>query len=113
MKTYGVVDVCGIDIYFLIPALDGEEWSASRPCCLTPGETALGTHWIGGWVGPTAVRNAVEKRKFLTLPGLELRTPGRPVRNQSIYRQRYSGSPIYRYIYVPCNIYVYKIYTKE
>jgi hypothetical protein len=31
----------------------------------------------------------VEKRKFLTLPGLELRTLGR---RQSLYRLRYSGT---------------------
>jgi hypothetical protein len=33
----------------------------------------------------------VEWRKFLTLPGLELRPLGRPVRSQSIYRLRYPG----------------------
>jgi hypothetical protein len=34
----------------------------------------------------------VEKRKFLTLPGLGLRPLGRPVRSQSLYRLRYSNS---------------------
>jgi hypothetical protein len=34
----------------------------------------------------------VEKKKFLTLPGLELRPLGRPARSQSLYRQRYPGS---------------------
>jgi hypothetical protein len=34
--------------------LDGGEWSASRPCRSTLGESALGTHWLGGWVGTTA-----------------------------------------------------------
>jgi hypothetical protein len=34
----------------------------------------------------------VGKRKFLTLPGLELRLLGRPARNQSLYRLRRSGS---------------------
>jgi hypothetical protein len=33
--------------------------------------------------------NDVEKRKFLTLPGLELRLLGRPARNQSLYRLRH------------------------
>jgi hypothetical protein len=28
--------------------------SASDFCCFTPGERAPATHWIGGWVGPTA-----------------------------------------------------------
>jgi hypothetical protein len=32
------------------------------------------------------------KRKFLTLPGLELRLFGRSARSQSLYRLRYPGS---------------------
>jgi hypothetical protein len=43
---------------------NGGEWSASRPGYFTPRERALGTHWIGGWVGPRAVLNAVVKRKI-------------------------------------------------
>jgi hypothetical protein len=42
------------------------------PAAFTPGERARGTHWIGSWVGPRAGLD-VEKRKFLTLPGLEFR----------------------------------------
>jgi hypothetical protein len=34
----------------------------------------------------------VEKRKFLNLPGLELRPLGRPARSQSLYRLSYPGS---------------------
>jgi hypothetical protein len=34
----------------------------------------------------------VEKRKFLLLPGLELRLLGRPAHRQSLYRMRYPGS---------------------
>jgi hypothetical protein len=37
-------------------ALDGGAWSASRPGHFTPRERAPGTHWIGGWVDPRAVR---------------------------------------------------------
>jgi hypothetical protein len=48
----------------LTSALDGSEWSASRPGRFTPRETAPGTHWIGGWVGPRAVLDAVVKRKI-------------------------------------------------
>jgi hypothetical protein len=33
-----------------------------------------------------------QKRKFLTLPGLELQLLGRPARSQSLYRLRYPGS---------------------
>jgi hypothetical protein len=47
---------------FLTSALDGGEWSASRPCCFTPGERAPGTHWIGGWVGPRAGLDSMKKR---------------------------------------------------
>jgi hypothetical protein len=48
----------------LISALDGGGWSASRLCRFTPKETATGTHWIGGWVGPRAVLDAVVRRKI-------------------------------------------------
>jgi hypothetical protein len=34
-----------------------------------------GTHWIGGWVDLRAGLDDLEKRKFLTLPGLELTIP--------------------------------------
>jgi hypothetical protein len=48
----------------LILALDGGEWSASRPGRFNPSERAPGTHWIGGWVGPRAVLDVVVKRKI-------------------------------------------------
>jgi hypothetical protein len=92
MKAYGGVDI-KIHI-FLTSALAEGEWSASRPCRYTPEERALGTHWRGGWVGPRAGLEDVEKRKFLTLPGLEFRPLDRPARSQSLYRLRY----IYIYI---------------
>jgi hypothetical protein len=66
---------------FLTSALAGGEWSASCPGHFTPEEEAPGTHWIGGWVDPRAGLNAVENRKFLTLPGLELQPLGRPTRS--------------------------------
>jgi hypothetical protein len=87
MKAYG-----GVDVYthvFLTSTLVGGEWSASLPGRFTLGETASGTHWIGDWVDPTAGLEEIEKWKFLTLPGLELRTLGRPARSQSLYRLRY------------------------
>jgi hypothetical protein len=46
-----------------------------------PGRFTPGTHWIGGWVDPRAGMDNVEKRKFLTLPGLELRPLGHPARS--------------------------------
>jgi hypothetical protein len=63
---------------FLTLALPGGEWSASRPGRFSPGERAPGTHWIGGWVNPRTRLHDVKKRKFLTVPGLELRPLGRP-----------------------------------
>jgi hypothetical protein len=61
MKTYEGVDVYIDD--FLTPALVGDEWSPSSSGRFTPGEIALGTHWngIGGWVGPRACLDALEK----------------------------------------------------
>jgi hypothetical protein len=79
MKTYGEME-----------ALDRGEWSASRLARFTPRERALGTHWLEGWVDHRAGLDDVEKRKFLTLPGLDLRPLGRP------YRLRYPGSNVYR-----------------
>jgi hypothetical protein len=84
MKAYGGVNV---QIYiFLTSALAGGEWSASRPGRITPDERVPGTHWLGGWVGPRAGVDDVDKRKFLSLPGLELRPLGRPACSQSLYR---------------------------
>jgi hypothetical protein len=48
----------------LTSALDGSEWSASRPSRFTPRERATGTHWIRGWVGLRIVLDAVVKRKI-------------------------------------------------
>jgi hypothetical protein len=50
--------------HILTTALDGGEWSASRPGRFTPREEDPVTHWIGGWVGPRAVLDAVVKRKI-------------------------------------------------
>jgi hypothetical protein len=52
----------------LTSALAGGERSASRPGCSTPEARAPGTRWIG-----VADLDDLEKIKFLTLPGLELR----------------------------------------
>jgi hypothetical protein len=61
------------------------------PAALPPGKEPPGAHWIGGWVDLRAGLDDLEKRKFLALPGLELRPLGRPVRSQSLYRLRYPG----------------------
>jgi hypothetical protein len=47
-------------------------WAVSfTPWSLYPRGRAPGTHWIGGWVDPRAELDDVEKKKFLTLPGLQ------------------------------------------
>jgi len=66
----------------LTTALDGGEWSDSRPGCFIPRERAAGTHWIGGWVGPRAGVDAVSKRKIPS-PRQE---SNRPARSQLLYR---------------------------
>jgi hypothetical protein len=73
MKAVGGVDVQSH--IFLTSALAGGEWSASGLGRFTPGERDPGTHWIGGCVGPSTGLYGVEKRKFLTLPGLGTPTP--------------------------------------
>jgi hypothetical protein len=66
---------------FLTSAPPGGEWSASRPGRFVPG-----TQWIGGWVSLRAGLDDLEKRKFFTLPGLQLGSLSRLARSQSLYR---------------------------
>jgi hypothetical protein len=73
---------CGHESAGLGPRIDwAGEWSTSGPGRFTHGERAPGTHWIGGWVDLRAGLDDLEKRKFLSLPGLELRPLGRPARS--------------------------------
>jgi hypothetical protein len=90
VKTYGVVGVQ--TRVFFTSVLDVGEWAASRPGRITPGKRAPGAHWSEGWVGPRAGLADMEKRKFLTLTGLELRPLGRPAYSQSLYRLSYHSS---------------------
>jgi hypothetical protein len=46
-------------MHSLTSAVDGGEWSPSCPGRFTPRERAAGIHWIGGWVGPTAILDTV------------------------------------------------------
>jgi len=48
----------------LTSALNGGEWSASRPGHFTSREKAPGTHWLGGLVVPRTILDAVVKRKI-------------------------------------------------
>jgi hypothetical protein len=79
MKTYA-----GVDVYvhvFLTSALVRDDWSASRLGRFTVRERAPGIRCIGMWMSPRAWLDDVEKRKFLTLPGLEVGPLGRPARS--------------------------------
>jgi hypothetical protein len=50
----------GIILSLLTSALDGGDWLLSRPGNFTPRERAIGTHRIGGWVGPRVGLDAAE-----------------------------------------------------
>jgi hypothetical protein len=63
MKAYWGEGWMYSSMHSLTLALDGGEWSASRPGRFIPREGAPGTHWIGGWVDHRAVSDAVVKRK--------------------------------------------------
>jgi hypothetical protein len=80
----------GLDIQihvFLISAPVGGEWSASRPCRLMSGESSR-YPLDRRSVYPRPVLDDIEKLKFLTLWGLELRPLGHPACSQSLYRLR-------------------------
>jgi hypothetical protein len=84
MKAYVRVDIY---IHIFVTSVVGGEWSASCSHRFT-----AGTHWIGGWVGPRAGLDDVEKRKFFTLSGLELQPLSCPAYSWSLYQLRYPGS---------------------
>jgi hypothetical protein len=59
---------------FLTSATDESEWSTSRVGRFNPAKKKKpGTHWIGGWIGPTASLDG------LAMPGFE--PPDCPVRS--------------------------------
>jgi hypothetical protein len=70
MKAYWGVEV---QVHaFLTSALDGGEWSTSRPRRFTPRERAPGTHGIAGWVGSRRQSERCgEENNSQPLPGLE------------------------------------------
>jgi hypothetical protein len=46
-------------MHYLASALDGGEWSASRPGRFTPKEKAPYIHCIGGWMSPRTIMDVV------------------------------------------------------
>jgi hypothetical protein len=78
---------------------------------LYPRHRAPGTQWIGACDGLRAAMDIVEKRKSLTLPGLELRLLGHPAsrrRSHSLYRLLCPGCFIILCIYI--YIYLYNVF---
>jgi hypothetical protein len=54
-----------------------------------------GTHWIGGWVGlRTSLGTQARGKLFLPLPGIKLRSPGRPVCSKILYCLSYPTSSV-------------------
>jgi hypothetical protein len=67
-----------------------ESGQLHAPAALPPGkEPSPGIHWVGGLVGPRAGLNTMEKRKILTLAGID---PCGPARSTSLYELSYPGS---------------------
>jgi hypothetical protein len=83
MKTWGSG---GIAPSFETPALDRGQWSTSRSGRFAPGERAVRTHRIGGWMVSRIGLHVVERRKILLLPGLEL-----GARSLSLYHHVWKG----------------------
>jgi hypothetical protein len=55
------------------------------PAALYTREMTLGTHCTGDWVGPRAgLDTEVRGKILLPLSGIESRSPGRPVRSQTL-----------------------------
>jgi hypothetical protein len=79
---------------FTTSALDGGEWSVSRPGrALRPGiGSPVPTVQEAGWAPEPIWTQSLEP-----LPGIEPRSPGRPLRSQTLYWLSYPGS--YWYIY--------------
>jgi hypothetical protein len=74
-------------LYYLFASFKrNKKWKGSASIS---GERAPSTHWKGGWVGPRTSLDDVEKRKFLTLPGLELRPLQCPACSKSLYQLQF------------------------
>jgi len=65
----------------LTSALDGGEWSASRPSRFILRVRAPGPHWIGDWMGPITGLDAVAKRKSTIIVPCRGLNPCRPARS--------------------------------
>jgi hypothetical protein len=88
----------------LTSALDGGEWSASRPGRYTPEESALDDHCTVSCVGSTAGLNAEKKR--ISWPCRELNSgrPSRSYTNRGIPFPHYGEAKLkYRTFLIKCD----------
>jgi hypothetical protein len=74
---------------FLTSALDGGEWSASRPDRALSRERTPGAHCTGGWVGLRAGLDTEARGKILC--PCRGSNPDRPVRSQTLFWLSYSS----------------------
>jgi hypothetical protein len=88
MKTYGGVEVWLHHSWLRHSMEASGQLHASA--ALPSGERYPGTHWTGGWVGPTAGLDTVEWRE-ISYPCRES-NPSRPPRSPSLHGLSYSGS---------------------
>jgi hypothetical protein len=76
---------------FMNSALDGGEWSASRPGrALPPGKGPL--YPLYRRLGGPSVDTEARGKILLPLSGIESRSSGRPVRSQTLYCLSYPDS---------------------
>jgi hypothetical protein len=83
LKPYAMKMYRGVDVQihiFLTSALTEVSGQLHAPTALprvkgTTGERVPGTHWLGGWVGPRAGLDDVEKRKILDPTRIQTPTP--------------------------------------
>jgi hypothetical protein len=80
---------------FLTSALDGVSGQRHALAALCPGERTAVTHCAGGWVGLRAGLDTEVRGKIpCPMQGIEHRSPGRPVRSQTLYWLSYPGSSL-------------------
>jgi len=77
--------------------MGGCGWSMPRPGRFTPQERP-GTHHTGSWVGLRAGLGGCGKSR-----PIEIRSPDRPDRSESLYRLSYPGPYIFNVLYVNVN----------
>jgi hypothetical protein len=77
----------GDEVWFLLILKLGTRWrwvvSVTPQPRFALGERTPSPYWIGDWVGRSGHRG--QRKNQLPLPGIEPRSPGRPVRSQTLY----------------------------